>query len=543
MPKFITSTCCILFIISLSAHPTQGQVETDATKSDSSSETKTVGTLPSLGAELAQRVERDQKARMAMIEDMKFKGGGKTKIKSDAHDAVATIDKENKAWISEQLAHNGWLGKSLVGEKGAHDAWLLVQHADQDLPFQKHCLALMSEMPKGEVSPVDIAYLTDRVLAAEGKPQRYGTQCSIENGKAVVKSVEDPDNLNRRRSELGLDPIEQYLKFVESMYVKNDKDDQTVKPLISVDLPEKFNGNILVVKNGKTVFEKSVGFADGLNKVPLSTGHRFNVGSIFKELPAVAIMQLQEDGLVRLDDKVSKFLPTLPNWANDVSIKNLLQYTSGLPRVNWGNFEVVNDANLTRELHAFKKLEFSPGDGYLYTNYSPLLLEKIVETVTKESFPGYTKKHLFEPAGMTNSAFPDEFPYSDRDQMAIPFDKEFVEDQLPFKISGLPFLFATTANDMHRWLDAIHSGKLITKDSLLLISENAAIAGVDTQSPLGNVVVKNNEIVQHQHHGSSGNFESLIVRNNHKQTTIILMTNSKTTDLFKLSKQIAKQLE
>ena len=78
-----------------------------------------------------------------------------------------------------QIDEHGWLGKTLVGEDGAHHAWLLVQHADFDKDFQSSCLKLMSAQPKGEVSGVDIAYLTDRILVANGKPQKYGTQATV----------------------------------------------------------------------------------------------------------------------------------------------------------------------------------------------------------------------------------------------------------------------------------------------------------------------------------------------------------------------------
>ena len=81
----------------------------------------------------------------------------------------------------------------------------------------------MQAEPEGEVAARDIAFLTDRVLVAQGKPQRYGTQGVMENGKAVVKNVEDRDNLDKRRKELGLPPIDQYLKQLEDVYKSQPK--------------------------------------------------------------------------------------------------------------------------------------------------------------------------------------------------------------------------------------------------------------------------------------------------------------------------------
>ena len=104
-----------------------------------------------------------------------------TLMKSDFKDQKAlaqmtALDKEHTARLKAVVAAHGWPGKSLVGEKAAHAAWLLVQHADADPAFQRRCLHLMERLPPGEVSVKDLAYLTDRVLLAEGKPQRFGTQ-------------------------------------------------------------------------------------------------------------------------------------------------------------------------------------------------------------------------------------------------------------------------------------------------------------------------------------------------------------------------------
>lgn len=178
--------------------------------------------LPGVAVELAKRVERDQKARFKLI-GLDKQDSSDAQNRTEIFNDLARIDKENTSWLKTEVESHGWLGKTLVGTDGAHSAWLLVQHADKDREFQTHCLKLMSEMPKGEVAPIDFAYLTDRVLVADNKPQRYGTQCVFENGKAVVKDVEDRENLNKRRTQLGMDPIEDYLKLVESMYTKQDK--------------------------------------------------------------------------------------------------------------------------------------------------------------------------------------------------------------------------------------------------------------------------------------------------------------------------------
>lgn len=172
--------------------------------------------LPEVRDELKARVKKDQDARFKMIEAQKKSDGNN--VDSELLKELVEIDEDNTAWLEKQVEEHGWLGKTLVGEAGAGNAWLLVQHADRNREFQRKCLDLMNEMPDGEVSKKNIAYLTDRVLAGEGKPQRFGTQITTVDGEFTVKEVEDPDNLNKRRAEVGLPPIEEYLEMVKRHY-------------------------------------------------------------------------------------------------------------------------------------------------------------------------------------------------------------------------------------------------------------------------------------------------------------------------------------
>jgi hypothetical protein len=131
------------------------------------------------------------------------------------------LDAKHTARLKEIVARHGWPGKSLVGEKAAHAAWLLLQHADADPAFQRRCLDLMTKAPPDEVSPKDIAYLTDRVLLAEGKPQRFGTQFrKDESGKWVPKTLEDPEHVDERRKAADLEPMADYARGIAQTYDK-----------------------------------------------------------------------------------------------------------------------------------------------------------------------------------------------------------------------------------------------------------------------------------------------------------------------------------
>ena len=193
---------------------------------------------PELQNELLRRTKIDQQVRQEQIKWMKDHGPkGVANLANPAalDEAEAAefaklaakmkaVDAENTKWLHEVVERHGWPGRSLVGKDGAKAAWLLVQHADADPKFQRFCLDRMAELPEGEVSPANAAYLTDRVLLAEGKKQRYGTQFIFVDGKPQVRPLEDEANVDHRRAEVGLPPLADYAKVIEEQFgARSDK--------------------------------------------------------------------------------------------------------------------------------------------------------------------------------------------------------------------------------------------------------------------------------------------------------------------------------
>jgi hypothetical protein len=156
-----------------------------------------------LRAELLQRVAADQEARHAL----------------DA-EAMAAADGENLPWLRQVITDVGWPGKSVVGADGAHAAWLLAQHADRDPAFQRQCLDLLTAaVARGEATVVEQAYLTDRVLLHEGKPQEYGTQAIARDGRFVARNLRDPEHVDQRRASVGLGSLAGYLALMAERHV------------------------------------------------------------------------------------------------------------------------------------------------------------------------------------------------------------------------------------------------------------------------------------------------------------------------------------
>ncbi|MCH4824600.1 beta-lactamase family protein [Gramella lutea] len=299
------------------------------------------------------------------------------------------------------------------------------------------------------------------------------------------------------------------------------------------------NGNVLVVQKGQAIFKKSYGFADADKSQKLNENFRFNIGSVYKEFPAVAIMQLKEKGALTLQDKLGKYITDLPKWSDSISIIQLLQYSSGLPKINWGehfsNGEMVTSQMIYDDLKAIQKLKFTPGTDYLYSNYSPILLIKIVEKISGQNFKEYTKQNLFNPYGLYQSKISDQFPYKDQTLMAIPFNEKFEVDN--YKISIPSILFSSTVSDMYKWFKYLDSYDIISKESVKILSQEAII-GNNIQAPLGSFEWDNDLAIEHIHHGSSGNYECVVRRFKQKDLTIVILTNQKHGNVYEISQEI-----
>ncbi|MDP9081429.1 MAG: hypothetical protein M3O71_28800 [Bacteroidota bacterium] len=120
----------------------------------------------------------------------------------------------------------GFLSYKMVGKEASNSFWLMVQHADNDLPFQEAVLKKMKlQVDQKNADGANFAYLADRVNINSGRPQIYGTQLSRAkdaNGRPIPKDIIDPENVNKRRQEVGLEPLEKYLDFVKEATTKHN---------------------------------------------------------------------------------------------------------------------------------------------------------------------------------------------------------------------------------------------------------------------------------------------------------------------------------
>ena len=188
-----------------------------------------------------------------------------------------------------------------------------------------------------------------------------------------------------------------------------------------------------------------------------------------------------------------------------------------------------------------EKLEYIPGTSYIYTNYSPLLLMKIVEKVSGKPFDDYAKTFLFNG---NHVKIEEQYPYTDKKNLAISYNANLQPDSFKLKI---PFLFVSDAYGLYDWFKRIDENSMISETSKMFLGKTANIVSEKSlQSPFGYVDTAKDPATQtiavkeHSHDGSFGNFKTIARRFNDEKLSIIILTNQNTNNVYQISNDIYK---
>ena len=155
--------------------------------------------------------QQDQAGRQ-MIAEVERRYGAGSKQMDSLWRSIQFHDSVNQEKVIAVLETRGWLGSDLVGAEGSQALFLVIQHAD--LPVQEKYLPMMREAVRaGKASGSSLALLEDRVALRKGGRQRYGSQMGLdpETGEKYLSPLEDPDQVDQRRAEVGLGPLSDYL--------------------------------------------------------------------------------------------------------------------------------------------------------------------------------------------------------------------------------------------------------------------------------------------------------------------------------------------
>ena len=169
-----------------------------------------------------------------------------------------------------------------------------------------------------------------------------------------------------------------------------------------------FNGSVMVLDNGKSIYQKHCGYADFNLKNEINDSTLFDLASVSKQFTAMAILLLEESGKLNLTDSVQKFIPEFPY--HDISIENLLTHTSGLPeymgllKKYWNKSKFASNYDVTEVMKEHKpKVSFQPNERFEYCNTGYVILSIIIEKASAKTYSEYLNDNIFKPLGMAHT--------------------------------------------------------------------------------------------------------------------------------------------
>jgi CubicO group peptidase (beta-lactamase class C family) len=309
-----------------------------------------------------------------------------------------------------------------------------------------------------------------------------------------------------------------------------------------------FNGNVLVAKHGKIVYEKAIGWADYLHRDSLKIGSQFELASVTKTMTSTAILQLIERGKLKLTDNVKQFFPDFPY--DGVTIKLLLTHRSGMMNYVYFTDDIyrkehrIQKKGLTNAeemalIAKYKPNRFNKPDvRFLYNNSNFMVLGSIIEKVTGEPYAQYMKENVFIPAGMAHTAVYSKAAYDkipvdavghDRGQWRYSVAQNFLDG--PVGDKGI----YSTVGDLFLYDRALRAGRLLKQSSMdsAYVPRNPWLHGHFNYGYGWRIFeAKGQQVIYHT--GWWHGFRHIYLRDMKNDIVIVLLTNLSNGSLLKL---------
>ena len=309
-----------------------------------------------------------------------------------------------------------------------------------------------------------------------------------------------------------------------------------------------FNGNVLVAKHGKVIYENAIGWADYLHRKELNINSQFELASVTKTMTGTAILMLMEQGKLSLNDDVKKFFPDFPY--DGVTIRLLLTHRSGMMNYVYFTDDLyraehrderkgISNTQEMALIAQYKPHPFNqPDKRFLYNNSNFMVLGSIIEKVTGQSYADFMKAHIFVPAGMAHTAVYSKAVYDkipvdvvghDRGQWRYSVAQNFLDG--PVGDKGI----YSTVGDLYLFDRALRAGRLLkqaTMDSAY-VPRNPMLHGHFSYGYGWRIFEAPGQQVIY-HTGWWHGFRHIFLRDMKDDITIVLLSNLSNGSLLKL---------
>lgn len=302
-----------------------------------------------------------------------------------------------------------------------------------------------------------------------------------------------------------------------------------------------------IIKNDKLIIQKQFGLANMEHQIPITSKTSFHVASVSKQFTAFAILLLENEGKLSLNDDIRKYIPEMKEFENKITIQNLLTHTSGLKDqwnllrlAGWRLNDFIDNNQVLEILYRQETLNFQPNESFMYSNSGYTLLAEIVSRVSNMSFSNYTKKHIFIPLEMYNTQFVDQEGQIIKNKSYSYYkdDSFYVEDVFNNTSVGATNL-STTIEDLSKWTinfsnQKIGNSKIFEKMESRMKLNNGDLNGYS----YGQFINDYNGFKRIEHSGQDASYQAYLARFPEVNLSLIFMNNNSGIDGGKLIKQL-----
>jgi CubicO group peptidase (beta-lactamase class C family) len=340
------------------------------------------------------------------------------------------------------------------------------------------------------------------------------------------------------------------LIFSISFFACTGSTDQKIDAILSAYQGDVPGASLIVIKNGQPLLKRNYGLANLAKKTPITSATNFRLASITKQFTAMCIMMLIEQGKLKYDTSLQEVFPAFPDYGKHITIKQLLQHSSGLVA-----YEDVLPDSVTRQvldtdvlqmMKAQDSTYFEPGFKHRYSNSGYAVLAMIIEKLSGRSFATFLADNIFMPLKMDATvAFQDgisevenrAFGYAATDSGFI-----FKDQSRTSAVLGDGGIYSSI-NDLYKWDQALYTGKLVSKSTLQKAWTPQKLEGTpDNIYGFGWRIDSLDGHRRLHHNGATSGFRNSIQRFPDDSLTVILLTNRSGPSVFPLLENIAQLL-
>jgi CubicO group peptidase (beta-lactamase class C family) len=304
-----------------------------------------------------------------------------------------------------------------------------------------------------------------------------------------------------------------------------------------------------IIKEGKLIYAKGYGLANMEYDIPNSASSVFRIGSTSKQFTAASIVLLAEKDKLNLDDNLKSLFPDFPEYAEKITIRHLLNHTSGIRdylQISYlkglDDDDYYTDDNVMKWLINQTDLNFAPGEEYLYSNSGYWLLGQIVKKVAGINMAEFAKKEIFEPLEMDYTHFHNDHTQIVKNRASGYMPSE--NDSYRISMTTLDMIgdggIFTTINDIKKWDDAYYTSEVLSQDFWKMMTQQGILNNgevIDYASGLFISEYKGLKTISHG--GSFVGFRAELLRFPDQQLSIAIFANRGDANPSRMANQVA----